>query len=167
MLGAGVRASVEGGYCAMPFYSTLAEIEIGCPALAIYNFITSPGNWGSGRGRFREIDGSWLGSGGSSAPDRCRWQVLEDEPGRRWIVRALGELASVTITYSLAEIDGTTHVLRHMEFEVPTSAEIDDHARAALACATPYEEFLAAMKHTLERDLLTEPGPAAVPEPLI
>lgn len=97
------------------------------------------------------------------------WSVLEAEPGRRWIVRSLGSggVSSITITYSLAEYDGMTHFLRHMEIEVPATAAVSEHARAALACAKPHNELATAIKQALEKPripLASQPQPVRTPQ---
>ncbi|WP_406691287.1 hypothetical protein REH65_03735 [Saccharopolyspora sp. ID03-671] len=142
----------------MPFYSTVAETEIACPAMDVYSYITDPANWEGGRpvadpgwtlvppGR-RPVDDGWQESRGN------RWAILDAEPGRRWIVRSRGldGASSVTITYSFSEVDGMTHVLRHMEIEVSEHAAVSEHARAAFACSPPNRELVVIIKHALEK----------------
>lgn len=141
----------------MPFYSTMAEADIECSAADAYSYITNPANWEGGRPVAdpgwtlvppgRQPSGTvWRGVRGDG------WSVLEAEPGRRWIVRsrAADHASSVTITYSFSEVEGMTHVFRHVEIEVCDHAAISEHARAAFACSTSSQEVVAVVKEALE-----------------
>lgn len=148
----------------MPFYSTMAETEIACSALELYHYITNPANWAVDRqvddpgwtvvpAQGRAVSGPWS-QRQPSEPSRSRdWTVLAAEPGRRWIVRSrrFGSGSSVTVTYSLAEREGMTHFLRHMEIEVPDHAAVSEHARAAFACSRPGADLVTRIKGELER----------------
>ncbi|RRO18860.1 hypothetical protein EIL87_04925 [Saccharopolyspora rhizosphaerae] len=139
----------------MPFYSTKAETDIACSAMDVYSYITNPANWDDGR---PVDDPGWTlvppgrrPAGTTWHEDRGEdWAILEAEPGRRWIVRSVDGSSSVTITYSISEVDGMTHVFRHMEIEVPEEAAIDEHARAAFACSSSGRELVTQIKHALE-----------------
>lgn len=141
----------------MPFYSTMAETEIACSAMDVYSYITNPANWEDGR---PVTDPGWTLVPPSRQPAGSTWRehrgdgwsILEAEPGRRWIVRSQGgsDASSVTVTYSFSEVDGMTHVFRHMEIEVPDHAAISEHARAAFACSPPSKELVVTIKHALE-----------------
>ncbi|TWF96090.1 hypothetical protein [Saccharopolyspora dendranthemae] len=141
----------------MPFYSTMAETDIECSAADVYSYITNPANWEESRlvtdpgwtlvPPGRQPEGTvWRGVRGDD------WSVLEAEPGRRWIVRSRADdrASSVTITYSFSEVEGMTHVFRHVEIEVCDHAVISEHARAAFACSTSSREVVAEVKEALE-----------------
>lgn len=161
----------------MPFYSTMAETDIACSAMDVYSFITNPANWEGGR---PVADPGWTLVPPSRQPAGSTWRegrgagwsILEAEPGRRWIVRSKGHDAasSVTITYSFSEVDGMTHVFRHMEIEVSDHAAISEHARAAFACSPLSRELVVTIKHALEnarRVVLPDvPVPASTSRPL-
>jgi hypothetical protein len=162
----------------MPFYSTMAETEIECPALEAYHYIVDPANWSDGRpvddpgwtvvpAQAQVGRGAWWQHQANELSTVRGWTVLAAEPGRRWIVRShgFGGGSSVTVTYSLAEMEGLTHFLRHMEIEVPDNAAVSEHARAAFACSKPNHELIAAIKHTLEHagGVVVESGTAPAP----
>lgn len=166
----------------MPFYSTMAETEIECSALAAYHYITNPATWRDARpvsdpgwtvvpAQGHVTRGVWSKRQESDAPATRGWIVLEAEPGRRWIVRShgFGSGSSVTVTYSLAEREGMTHFLRHMEIEVPAHAAVSEHARAEFVCSKSSHDLIAAIKHTLERErrIVVESGtmPVHTPQP--
>ncbi|MFC7340186.1 hypothetical protein [Saccharopolyspora griseoalba] len=142
----------------------MAETEIERPALDVYHYITDPANWSDGRpvddpgwtvvpAQVQVARGSWPQRQAGEPPTARGWTVLAAEPGRRWIVRSrgFGGGSSVTVTYSLAEMEGMTHFLRHMEIAVPDNAAVSEHARAAFACSTPNHDLVAAIKQALER----------------
>ncbi|GAA2351150.1 hypothetical protein GCM10009854_31200 [Saccharopolyspora halophila] len=160
----------------MPFYSTMAETEIECSALAAYHYITNPANWRDIRpvsdpgwtvvpAQGQVTKEAWTQRQESEAPVTRGWTVLEAEPGRRWIVRSsgFGSGSSITVTYSLAEREGMTHFLRHMEIEVPDHAAVSEHARAAFTCSRSSHDLIAAIKQTLERASQVVMGTGAMP----
>ncbi|TDC90243.1 hypothetical protein E1161_19235 [Saccharopolyspora aridisoli] len=135
----------------------MAETDIACPAMDVYSYITDPANWEDGRPvtdpgwtlvpRGRQPAGTtWRESKGED------WAILESEPGRRWIVRSrgVGDTSSVTITYSFSEVEGMTHLFRHMEIEVSAGAAINEHARAAFTCSKPGRDVVTVIKRVLE-----------------
>ncbi|TDD88110.1 hypothetical protein E1202_15090 [Saccharopolyspora karakumensis] len=154
----------------MPFYSTMAETDIECPAMDVYSYITDPANWEDGR---PVTDPGWtlVPRGRQPAGTTWReprgedWAILEAEPGRRWIVRSQGvdDASSVTITYSFSEVEGMTHVFRHMEIEVSAHAAISEHARAAFTCSKPGRDVVTVIKRVLEGSRQVVAPPVAVP----